>query len=298
MAMHAPTVFGCPEGGTPLVGLINEYRVDLVRRRRSERHVVETVRYLERLTRGVETLEELTVEKIVERLAAIPGEGRAQNLARVSLHALFEWLVRRRRVEWNPVRAIEPVHVVPIRLRRALGYVELRRLVDAVPFDRGTVYLVAATTGLRRAELGALVWGDVDLENRLLTVRAAVAKSRVKREIPLPQETVERLLEYRAKAPALHWSAPLFARIPLVKTLYLDLKLAAIDRATGEGVFDFHAFRVTYASFLEQGRVSVKVAQGLLGHGDPRITLNIYTRTRLEDARLAVDKAFKRRKTA
>lgn len=290
MAMHASTVFACPEGDQPLAGLISEYRAELVRRRRSERHVLETVRYLERLTLGVETLEELTVERIVAALAAIPGAGRAQNLARVALSALFEWLRKLRRVAWNPLEAVAPVRVVQCRHRRALEREELEALVATAPRYRGSVYLVAATTGLRRSELAGLTWADFSAESRLLAVPAEVAKSRRKRLVPLPVETVERLERERG---GLLERDPLFVSgVPSVKTLYRDLERAGVARETVEGVFDFHAFRVTYASLLEEGRVSLKVRQGLLDHSKPEITLNVYTRARLRNAQAQVDRAF------
>ena len=57
---------------------------------------------------------------------------------------------------------------------------------------------------------------------------------------------------------------------------------------TDEGVADFHALRVTYATSLARSGVSPAMAQKLLRHSDPKLTLNIYTRLKLEEAQAAV----------
>ena len=49
-----------------------------------------------------------------------------------------------------------------------------------------------------------------------------------------------------------------------------DLEAAGIPYRTAEGIADFHALRHTYASRLVRHGVSVKVAQDLARHSDPR----------------------------
>ncbi len=329
MCTNSNSVVACPEGGDQraLSGLVSEYSAELVRRRRTSGHVFKTRRALERLigASGARTLDELTVERIARGLAVIEG-ARAQNLARTALHALFEWLIRRRRADWNPVVAIEPLDEVPVRPRRALTWAELARLLLAAP-ARAPVYLLAATSGLRRGELAALAPADLELDRRLVHVRAPIAKSRRGRTVPIPEGTAARLLELGRAGPRL------FGSIPRVRTLYRDLARAGIERKTSEGVIDFHAFRVSYATFPGvgtgfakgtfikagrneetwklvvgadgtpvrvrnrnvSGRVTVNVAQKLLGHSDARLTLNVYARTRVEESRDAIDDVFRRR---
>jgi len=72
------------------------------------------------------------------------------------------------------------------RVRRALSFEEMQSLLD-VCGPRKAVYLAAVFTGLRRAELGALQWGDVHLDAPApyLCVRAATAKNRKEQPVPL-----------------------------------------------------------------------------------------------------------------
>jgi integrase len=48
--------------------------------------------------------------------------------------------------------------------------------------------------------------------------------------------------------------------------------------------------RVCYATRLARAGVSLVQAQKLLRHSDPKLTANIYTRLRLDDAHAAVAK--------
>ena len=54
-------------------------------------------------------------------------------------------------------------------------------------------------------------------------------------------------------------------------------------------VADFHALRVSYITALVKGGASVKVAQTLARHSDPRLTMNIYTQLRAHDLTGALD---------
>jgi integrase len=67
-----------------------------------------------------------------------------------------------------------------------------------------------------------------------------------------------------------------------------DLEAAGIPYETPEGVADLHALRVSYATILARAGVSLVQAQRLMRHSDPKLTANIYTRLRLDDAHAAV----------
>lgn len=57
--------------------------------------------------------------------------------------------------------------------------------------------------------------------------------------------------------------------------------LAVVD--TGGRVVDFHALRATYITLLVRGGASVRVAQELARHSDPKLTMNIYTKLGIHD---------------
>ena len=57
--------------------------------------------------------------------------------------------------------------------------------------------------------------------------------------------------------------------------------LAVVDD-TGR-VVDFHALRTTYITLLVKGGASVKVAQELARHSDPKLTMNVYSKLGIHD---------------
>lgn len=173
--------------------LVDEYKAELERRGSADQHVVRTIHRVRRLLGDAQRLAEVTpesVRKALSRVAASGVSARTVNYYRVALHGFFAWLVREGRWGANPVAAVPRVREKePARRRRALTSAELPQLVSASPEDRGTCYLVAATTGLRRAELGSLRWRDVDLASATITLRAEDAKNRHEAVQPLPPST-------------------------------------------------------------------------------------------------------------
>ena len=79
----------------------------------------------------------------------------------------------------NPLIGIEKVKTEDgqTQVRRALGIDEMVKLLAAAG-DRRLVYLMAVHTGLLRSELGALLWGDLHLDDAapFLRVRASTTK--------------------------------------------------------------------------------------------------------------------------
>ena len=80
----------------------------------------------------------------------------------------------------NPLRHVTRMQtaVEPQRRRRAFSVEELQRLI-AAGGERGIIYLVAVSTGIRRGELRSLEWRDVvlDVAHPFICVRKSIAKN-------------------------------------------------------------------------------------------------------------------------
>lgn len=123
--------------------------------------------------------------------------------------------------------------------------------------------LLAINTGLRRGELTALRWTDIDLPGRRLKVRAASAKSGRLRHVPLNAEAyaVVEVMHRESGAPKLFD----------VQT-FRKAWLALLDDAGIED-FRFHDLRHTFASKLVMAGVDLNTVRELLGHSDIKMTL-------------------------
>lgn len=79
------------------------------------------------------------------------------------------------------------------------GHALMPRLDGAFTDYFKPLVLTALHTGLRRGELFALRWEDIDLDDRVLYVRASTAKSGRPREVPLNATAHDVLSRWRAK---------------------------------------------------------------------------------------------------
>jgi integrase len=160
--------------------------------------------------------------------------------------------------------------------------------------------IVALFAGLRRGEILALRWSNVDLDTKVARVREALEETkklglRFKtpktkngvRDITLPDVVVEALREHRRGQlelrlalgvgkmldDALVFSGP-EGGPQSPRDLSTDWAVEA-DRL-GLGAVTFHALRHTHASQLIDAGVDIVTISRRLGHATPNVTLAIY----------------------
>jgi integrase len=125
------------------------------------------------------------------------------------------------------------------------------------------IVLLAMNTGLRKGELLALMWSDINLTSGVLTIRAETAKSGKERHVPLNAESRDVLTRWRRQVD----DGPLFA-IGDFKTAW-----ASFIRDTGIRNFRFHDLRHHFASRLVMNSIDLNTVRELLGHADLKMTL-------------------------
>lgn len=136
------------------------------------------------------------------------------------------------------------------------------------------ITLLAINTGLRRGELLALTWGDVDLVGLQLTVQGASAKTGLTRYVPLNTEAATVLRSWRpasedtADNDRFVFPGPDGSQMFSLKTAWAKVAEAANLRD-----FTFHDLRHTFASKLVQAGVDLNTVRELLGHSDIKMTL-------------------------
>jgi integrase len=187
------------------------------------------------------------------------------------------------------------------RSMRTWSAAELRRFLAATEADRWhPMWMVAASTGLRRSELLGLSWRDVDLDAPTLAVRATILlgedgdyhlvedqKSAVAgRTIHLDTRTVAALRTQRANVedarrqvgPGWRDNDLVFPQAdgrwrnpPAVSATFRR----AIARA-GVPTIRFHDLRHTHATLLLRTGVNPKVVSERLGHSSVAFTLDTY----------------------
>jgi len=200
---------------------------------------------------------------------------------RESLSSFCKWAVKRKLLADNPIKDFDRFNTDPLIVRRALTVEEIRRLLEVADEPRQLLYLMALCTGLRAGELEALRVYDLDREVKAINLRPEITKNRKPGRQPLPDFLFDRLVDHiKDKRPE---DALLQVPTHPARRLRLDMKAANIPRIIqGEGKVDFHSLRVTYTTLVIESGANVKEAQTLARHSDPKLTMNIYAKTRNE----------------
>ena len=183
-----------------------------------------------------------------------------------------------------PIAALDGVEYIDERgqetfERRALTLQEAQRLLDVAPPDRRLIYILALSTGLRRAEMESLRWGEIDLdaEKPFLRVRARYTKNKQDAFIPLIAQTVEVLRSVRPPEVAGD-ALVLVDGVPRNRrALRRDMEAAGIPVMDANGrKFDLHALRTTCCTFLLAAGVAPRMVQEIMRHSDIRLTTKNY----------------------
>jgi integrase len=131
--------------------------------------------------------------------------------------------------------------------------------------------ILSLNTGLRRGELFSLTWGDIDLANADLAIHGFKAKSGRTRHIPLNDEAIWALREWRDRdsdATDIIFPGKTDDRLNNVRRSWGSaLSVAGIKR------FRWHDLRHTFASRLVMAGVDLNTVRELLGHSDFKTTL-------------------------
>jgi len=165
---------------------------------------------------------------------------------------------------------------VPPQSFNFLTSIESGKLLDGIKDNMWrAMVLLAVRTGLRLGELVALQWEDIDMKNRLITVRRSAVrgvvsspKSNKHRYIPFSDEVHEALLSLNNKKGLVF-----NLNNCLMNHETPRLNLIRICEKAGVKKIGWHNLRHTFASQLVAAGASLKAVQELLGHSDIRTTM-------------------------
>lgn len=239
--------------------------------------------------------------KKLKRLDGKPASPAMKSKIRNVMSALYAHAIRN---GWTANNPISSVRTSSQRLRdpEMLTPEEFQALLGELAARERAMILLDGCTGIRRGELIALRWHDVDLDTGTAYITKSVyrnvegdTKTRAsKKPVPLPEQVVGELKAWRASSlykgdddyvfPSVmkNGAKPISPDMILKRHIRPALKRLKITKKIG-----WHSFRHGFSNLLRENEVEIKTAQELLRHANSRITLDIYQQTVTEERRSA-----------
>lgn len=238
---------------------------------------------------GKYRLTTLTVEHVYKMVNVLKKEDLAprtiqyavQILSRALNRAVQYGFIARNVAALVKVR-VEKREIVPLTIEQA------NALLSAVKEHRlEPLYRIALGLGLRRGEILALRWSDVDLDKGSLTIRQSKTRAG-SRTLSLPPRLIETLqnhwanLQEERRSLGTNWKEhglvfPSEVGTPLSPRNLVRHFKKVLERAGLSQSVRFHDLRHSCATFLVAQGVHPRVAMGILGHSHISVTMDTYS---------------------
>lgn len=221
------------------------------------------------------------------------------------IQQIFRTAIQARAVDYNPSEFIKIPQNAPKTARRALEPYE-RAWIEETPHRAQTAAMIMLYAGLRRGEVLALTWKDIDLKSGTITVNKSLSFKGEERQsikapkteagrrvIPIPKKLIDYLsgLERSSLLVVTTASGKQMTDIAWKRLWesYLSVLNEKYGNPKGSSRFDPkglpimitpftpHCLRHTYCTMLYEAGVDPLVAKELMGHSDIKTTLGIYT---------------------
>lgn len=238
----------------------------------------------------------VAVEHWLRNLRRIKGKMMAKGTKakiRNILHALYTHAVRHEFIDRNPINEVRQ-SAKRERIPDILDVEEFQALYSELETRERAMVMMDAGSGLRRGELFALKWEDIDWKLKQAGVHRSIVHNTKKRlwkcksetsrrPVPLDDFMLEELEAWKKgtvysrnsdwvfASPASNGDWPYWPQTIMVRVVRPAAVAAKVTKRIG-----WHTFRHSYTSLLKANGEDVKVVQELLRHANSRITMDTY----------------------
>ena len=246
---------------------------------------------------GMVEVSDITPQSVQTYLREIASAGYAKKTV-MSYKSILKLIMKsawmQGMIQYNPVTDVPLPKGLPQKKRSSATSEDEEKILA----DKGNTWLLpyfALLTGLRKGELLALTWEDIDFERKVISVNKSCGHSSGKPYLKKPKtDTGVRLV-------------PLLNRL---EEVILPLRSSGLIFKYKDGMYNdrgfrdrysayqetvgisctLHQLRHSFATMLAESDVNVKTAQRIMGHSQFSTTMDIYTDVRENSVREAKKK--------
>ena len=221
---------------------------------------------------------------------------------------MLNFAIELRIITTNPMAVTKtPKQIQEIKDNKEVYYTkdELKKFFELIQeteeFYTVVMFRLLAFTGLRKCEVLALLWSDIDLTNGTININKTLAynknyelvpqtpKSKASiRKISIDNKTSLMLRKWKLEQKQLLLKLGFntnkkdqacftnLATNEYFRKNYLNYRLDAICKQHNLKRIKIHGFRHTHCSLLFESGVTIQEVQERLGHSDIKVTMNIY----------------------
>lgn len=236
----------------------------------------------------------MDISSFLKSLADLKYSRQTVTIQRVVINFVFKYAQSHGLIQSNPTEfAVMPAKL-PSKQREIPDDKTLSIIMNSSDLPFGLFPLFLLLTGCRRGEALAVLWQDMDLINKRMTVHRDVTfngnipivKMYTKTAAGMRTISIPDILCSQLKIIEKNFEADDYVfgngKKPFTQTQFRN-RWNGYIKATGISVTP-HQLRHAYATILFDAKIDEKVAQVFMGHSKIEVTRNIYTHIRQQRA--------------
>ncbi|MCI8332652.1 MAG: site-specific integrase [Clostridiales bacterium] len=245
-------------------------------------------------------IKDIRPRNINDYLLELAKQGLSQKTIakhRLVVNLIFSYAVLHGDIEVNPCTSVKIPSNLPKKQRTSASEQDEKTVKNSA--DIWLFPFIALMTGMRKGEILALRWKDIDFDRNLIKVSYSVAHNGDRpivkkpkteageRVIPLLKPLKEALLKIDQRS-AEHYIISDTGESPLTNRRFTTL-MTNYRRQTGV-TCTAHELRHSFATIAFENGIEPKTVQEILGHKQLSTTMDIYTTFREKALQSAADK--------
>ena len=160
--------------------------------------------------------------QIAEWVRGLYGSPRSRNTIHTSICTFFSWAKSRAYLPKNEITEAEAVSKMKVgdTVTEIFTHDQMAKVLAIAPAEAIPFVAIGAFAGLRSAEIQRLDWSAIDLDRKIIQVRADQAKTASRRIVPISDNLKE-------------WLAPHVTTGRIVKTTWIDRLVTPLAKSQG-----------------------------------------------------------------